>query len=317
LLEQGWAAWCLQAPVAPSLDGVMMKVKSSYCLLFLLVYTFSSAVALQASPQEALEEIATADKIDTVIKHLPVKVEEHLRKLPAKERAAVAEKLLLSKNLEREGGKLARSDDGSAWEVVEKEGQEKTVLTFKNTYISGANALVELEIKGQRHGEAKLHSESMFIGMRFEGGEWRVQQLGHWQKADLEEEFLRNEEPREQVPEAAAASTLRTLNTSIVTYMTTYPDQGCPGSLQALSGHENQESTRDHAMLLEPTFLQDPAIKNGYEFRYMRVDQEHYQITAIPLRWGDGTRSLFTDETALLRAASENRPANAKDPPLD
>jgi hypothetical protein len=295
----------------------MMRVKDSYSLLFLLVCTFSSAMALQASPQEALEEIATADKIDTVIKHLPVKVEEHLRKLPAKERAAVAENLLLSKNLEREGRKLARSDDGSAWEVVEKEGQEKTILTFKNTYISGANALVELEIQGQRHGEAKLHSESMFIGMRFEGGEWRVQQLGHWQKTDLEEEFLRNEQPREQVPEAAAASTLRTLNTSIVTYMTTYPDQGCPGSLQALSGRENQEATADHAMLLDQTFLQDPAIKNGYEFHYLRVDQEHYQITAIPLRWGDGMRSLFTDETAILRAASENRPANANDPPLD
>jgi hypothetical protein len=160
-------------------------------------------------------------------------------------------------------------------------------------------------------------TESIFIGMRFEGGEWRVIQAGQWQKRDLEEVFLRKEEPQEQAPEQAAASTLRMLNTALVTYTTTYPDQGCPASLQALSGRENQEATPDHAMLIEQIFLQEPVIKNGYEFRYQRIDQEHYQITATPQTWGNGLHSLFTDDTAVIRVTSESRPANASDRALE
>jgi hypothetical protein len=291
----------------------MMKAKSSYCLMFFLVCALTSARALQASPQEALEEIATADKADTVIKHMPVKVEEYLQKLPAKEKAALTEKLLLSKQLEREGGKLARSDDGSGWELLEKGGQEKILITFKNTYTSGPDALVELEVREPN----QHHVESLFIGMRFEDGEWRVHQAGQWQKRDLEELFLPQEEPRERSPGAAAASTLRTLNTAMVTYITTYPGQGCPASLQVLSGRENQEATPEHAMLLDQTFLQEPAVKNGYEFRYLRIDKERYQITATPVQWGEGARSFFTDETAVIRATAESRPANAGDPPLE
>ena len=153
--------------------------------------------------------------------------------------------------------------------------------------------------------------------MRFEDGEWRVHQAGQWQKRDLEEVFLPKEEPREQSPGAAAASTLRMLNTAMVTYITAYPDQGCPASLQVLSGRENQEATQDHAMLLDQNFLQEPVVKNGYEFRYLRIDKEHYQITATPVQWGEGARSFFTDETAVIRATAESRPANASDPPLE
>ena len=264
----------------------------------------------QSSPQEALEELVTADKVETVLKHLPVKVEDYILKLPAKEKAAFKEKLLLSKNLQGEGGKLTRGDDGG-WVLEEKEGERKTFINIRNTYTSGLDALVEIEVKSERR------TETMFVGMHLEGGEWRIQRAGHWAKTDLEEAILRKEEPREVPADAAAASTLRTMNTSIVVYMTTYPELGYPASLQALSGQENQEATPDHAMLLDPTFLQEPVVKNGYEFRYLRIDKEHYQITATPQRWGEGMRSFFTDETAVIRATEESRPATLNDPPLD
>jgi hypothetical protein len=264
----------------------------------------------QSSPQEALEELVTADKAETVLKHLPVKVEDYILKLPAKEKAAFKEKLLLSKNLQGEGGKLTRGDDGG-WVFEEKEGERKTLITIRNTYTSGLDALVEIEAKSE------LHTQTAFVRMHLEGGEWRILQAGHWAKTDLEEAILRKEEPREVPADAAAASTLRTMNTSIVVYMTTYPDLGYPGSLQALSGQENQDATPDHAMLLDPSFLKEPVVKNGYEFRYLRIDKEHYQITASPQRWGEGMRSFFTDETAVIRATEESRPATVNDPPLD
>src|SRR5215470_13750180 len=100
-----------------------MRVKSGCWLMFFLACALVSAGA-QSAPQEALEEFATADKIETVLKHLPVKVEDYFQKLPAKEKAAFAEKLP-SKSLEREGGKLTRSDDGG-WVLQEKkDGKDK------------------------------------------------------------------------------------------------------------------------------------------------------------------------------------------------
>jgi hypothetical protein len=69
-----------------------MKTKKKLCqfatILFLLG-AIPHSWALQAgAPAEALEEMATADNIETVIKHLPVKVEEYMEKLPVAQRTA-------------------------------------------------------------------------------------------------------------------------------------------------------------------------------------------------------------------------------------
>jgi type IV pilus assembly protein PilA len=283
-------------------------------VLFLLV-TIPHAWALQAgTPEEALEEMATADSIETVTKHLPVKVEEYVKKLPRQEQGALAGKLLVSKNLEREGGSLTRSDDGSAWELVEKEDRSKAVIRLKKTFVAGADALIQMEITEERGGEK--HTNLIMLGMRYESNEWRLSEVGEWRGTDVESEFLPKAGAMD-VHSSSAASTLRTLNTAIVTYATTYPDFGYPASLPALSGQQNQEPAPDHAMLLDQTFAREPVIRNGYQFRYTRTGQEHYQITATPVQYSDGLESFFTDESAVIRFTSESRPANAGDQPLD
>ena len=110
---------------------------------------------------------------------------------------------------------------------------------------------------------------------------------------------------------------LRMLNTSLVTYSTTYPEVGYPANLKALSGEENQQPSPEHATLIDPGFLKEPAIKNGYEFRYTRIGISGYQITATPQQYDQGQESFFTDETAVIRFTKESRPATANDPPLD
>jgi hypothetical protein len=299
-----------------------MKTENRLLPIILFLFLTCSVVpaySLQAStPQDALEEIATAENIATVMKHLPLKVQEYMQKLPVQEKAAMADKLLLSKNLEREGGKLSRTDDGNGWELVEKDGKSKGTITFKKTFISGTDALVELEVK---EGE---HSETAMIGMRFEGDEWRVMKVGHWQGTDLEAEFLHKAEAQEQASDTAAASNLRTLNTALLTYSTAYPEVGYPAALPALSGLENQEGSAEHAKLVDGAFLAVPAAKYGYEFRYTLIDpgnvpgrEGRYLITATPLELGKaGARSFFTDQTAIVRFTAEPRPANENDPPL-
>src|SRR5258708_38921812 len=162
------------------------------------------------------------------------------------------------------------------------------------------------------------------IDMRFEGDEWRVMKVGHWQGTDLEAEFLHKAEAQDQASEAVAASTLRTLNTALVAYSTSYPEVGYPAALQSLSGQEDQEASAEHAMMVDGAFMTTPVTKAGYEFRYVLIDpgkvsghEGRYQITATPLEPGKaGVKSFFTDQTAVIRATTESRPANENDPPV-
>lgn len=289
----------------------MKKKLCRFAIIIFLFATIPHTWALQAgTPEEALEEMAAAQTVETVIKHLPVKVEEYMEKLPAPQRAAVAEKLLLKQNLERGGGTLTRFDDGRSWELVEKQGGTKVTVAWKKTFISGTDALVQFEIK------EPTHTALIQVGMSYEANEWRLAEVGEWRGTEVESEFLPKAGATE-VHGSSAASTLRILNTAIVTYAATYPDVGYPNSLVALSGQANQEPAPDHAMLLDPTFAQELVIRNGYQFRYTRTGQEHYQITATPVQYSEGLKSFFTDETAVIRATKETRPATAGDPPLE
>jgi hypothetical protein len=267
-----------------------------------------------SSPQEALEEIVTAGSVDTVVKHLPVKVQEFIEKLPKQQKAALTDEFLFRKKLEREGGKLTRSDDGS-WELVEKENGPKVTFTLKKTFTAGTDALVQIEIKEERHGEN--HTNLLMLSMRFENDEWRLSEVGEWRGTNIEAEFLRKEGLVDDHGNSSAASMLRTLNTALVTYNATYPEVGYPSNLKTLSGEESQQSSPEHAMLIEPAFLKEPAIKNGYEFRYTRIGSSGYQITATPLQYGQGQESFFTDDSAVIRFTKESRPATANDSPLD
>lgn len=290
----------------------MKKKLCRFAIIIFLLATIPHAWALQAgTPEEALEEIATAETVETVIKHLPVKVEEYMEKLPLPQRAAIAEKLLISRNVEREGGSLVKSGDGRAWELVEKENRPKTTISWKKTFVSGNDALVQVEIKEEHH------TGLMMIGMRYEGNEWRVMEIGEWRGTDVESELLPKAASGATGSGSAAVSVLRTLNTALVTYATSYPAQGYAPTLRNLSGEGDQGSNPEHAMLIDSAFLQEPAIKNGYEFHYVRSGSDHYQITATPVRPGEGLPSFFTDESCVIRATSEGRPANANDPPLD
>jgi len=293
----------------------MNKLLYPFAILLFVVGGIPVAQALQSSsPEEALEEIVTAESVDTVIKHLPVKVQEFIEKLPKQQKAAMTDEFLIRKKLERQGGKLTRSDDGS-WQLVEKENGPKITFTLKKTFTAGTDALVQIEIKEERHGET--HANFIMLGMRYENDEWRLSEVGEWRGTNIEAEFLRKEGVTDDHGNSSAASMLRTLNTSLVTYNATYPEVGYPANLKALSGEENQKPSPEHAMLIEPAFLKEPAIKNGYEFRYTRIGSDGYQITATPLQYGQGQESFFTDETAVIRFTKESRPATASDPQLD
>jgi type IV pilus assembly protein PilA len=288
-------------------------------LLFSFAFVFPLAAAQTSSPpQVVLEDLATSDSPDTIVLHLPVSVLQKLDKLPATDRAAVLEKLSLRKNLEREGVTLRRTEEGNGWEIVNKKGGIEATMTLKPPFIAGPDALVPIEL----HHEQE--TVTLLVSMKLEDGDWRVTDFGPWRHTSVEGIFLQEESRSGAGPsESAAASTLRTLNTALVTYSSTYPQVGYPANLAQMSGRESQQPSPDHALLLDSAFLSEPLIRNGYEFHYVLLNsgaadsEARYQITATPVQYGKNTaESFFTDQTAVLRFTTENRPANENDEPL-
>jgi hypothetical protein len=287
-----------------------ITIGRSAAVLLLIVGSISASAYQYGTPEGALEEMATANDFDTLLKHLPVKVQSSLEKATTATRASILGRLLVRKSIESEGGQLNRNADGRGLELVNREGQVMAAVRLKNTFISGTDALVELEIK-----ERTQQWDVAMIEMHYQDDEWRVIRAGDWRSADLETEFMPPVDTATEPDQAAAAAELRTLNAALATYSTTFADVGYPASLKALSGRDDQASSQDHAKLVDESFVQPSPVKDGYEFRYT-ADRKRYQITAMPVVMGNDKKSFFTDETGVVRVASQNRPANASDPPL-
>jgi type IV pilus assembly protein PilA len=103
--------------------------------------------------------------------------------------------------------------------------------------------------------------------------------------------------------EAAAVSTLRTLNTAQVSYITSYPASGYAATLAALGGTACAAPTAAGACLIDNTLATTAGTtgKSGYLFVYANV-APGYTINANRMSTSTGTRFFFTDETGVIRA---------------
>ncbi len=256
--------------------------------------------------------MAFATDFNALIKHLPVKVQSSMEKLPLPKQASMLERFLVRKHIEGKGGQLNKSADGEGLEAVDREGNVTARVRLQRTLISGCDALLEVEMQTGRE-----EWQQTIVEMNFDQGQWRLIRMGRWNGMDVENEFMLQVDTPSDPLESLVAQTLRTMNTALETYATTYPEVGFPAGLESLSGNPDQDAAQDHARMLDDLFLQSTPIKDGYAFRYTMADQTHYQITAAPVTPQYGKRSFFTDETCVIRSTAESRLANANDPPLD
>lgn len=311
-----------------------MKAVRIYTILIAVLFCTNCAFALQSTPEAALEEMATADTLDTMTKHLPLSVQEAIDKLGAKEKEQIAKKLLIRNLMVSQGITLRKKDDGSAWEVINEKHELEGSIKLSKSFISGDEAILMLEateIKSSgSNGESapdqkpERMRQRMLVSMRLQEGEWRVMEIGPWTPKSLEAGDFLGRLGEGTKGDAAAEATLRILNAVLETYKTTYPEVGFPGNIQSLSGPEGTQVSAQHAMMLDPSFMASPLIKGGYQFQYTLVDsgtgkdnKGRYRITATPVEFSkNGGRSFFTDETHVIRATTDQRDANENDEPV-
>jgi len=104
--------------------------------------------------------------------------------------------------------------------------------------------------------------------------------------------------------EASAVGSLRTINTSAVTYSSTYPANGYPATLAALG--TSGAATSASADLVDSVL--SSGTKSGYTFVFTpaaggALPSTGYHVTGIPVTVGtSGQRGFYTDQSGVIRA---------------
>jgi type IV pilus assembly protein PilA len=105
--------------------------------------------------------------------------------------------------------------------------------------------------------------------------------------------------------EASAVGSVRTINTSAVTYSSTYPNQGYPASLGALGpgAVTCTTATSTNACLIDDVLAL--GTKSGYTFGWTgdgNTPSVGYTINATPVTVGTtGQRMFCSDQTGVIR----------------
>ena len=118
--------------------------------------------------------------------------------------------------------------------------------------------------------------------------------------------------------EASAVGSIRTLNTSAVTYSSTYPANGYPGTLAQMGGASPCVAVPATACLIDAVL--SAGTKSGYTFIWTgdgATPSVGYSLTSIPVSVGtSGQRSFFSDQSGVIRYQTTGATPKVSDPPL-
>ena len=121
--------------------------------------------------------------------------------------------------------------------------------------------------------------------------------------------------------EASAVATLRTYNTAIVSYQTTYGTDPATGLAQLGPASTPSSAAAD----LVDSLLGTGAVpqKSGYTFTYTAVaptapatDVTQYSIIAAPISTSTGQRQFFSDQSGVIRQTTDGSTPTATSSPI-
>lgn len=294
-------------------------MKVTWVLVALLSMAASPAVGLQTgTPESALEELATADKPELIERHLPEPVRKQIDDLPKPVKQRVMDSLLQIKSDQFNGCAVRRADDSDAWLVVGKDGKTKGKITLGGAFIFGIKAILPLRYLGPDG------AQTYFVTMHLDGDEWRFDGFGPWEKQDTGLNALLHQPTDLEQKNTAAEQTLQRLRGALFAYANSFREQGFPHSLLALTTPPRnlpEPMARLVRPYLEPAFANDPAVVDGFEFRYLLTmpgngenSRGEFQMTASPVEFGKtGSHHYLMSTSGAIFCTSEDRPATQED----
>jgi type IV pilus assembly protein PilA len=123
---------------------------------------------------------------------------------------------------------------------------------------------------------------------------------------------------RMQANEASAVGSIRMINTSAVTYASTFVDVGFPTNMAAMGGANPCSASSTSACILEDAIAQ--GTKSGYSFVWSgdgATPSVAYSLTGTPLVvGGSGQRMFCTDQTGVIRNDPSGAGCDASSSPV-
>lgn len=288
-----------------------------YAAVFLFLIVAAHA---QATPEEAIVKLVTAETAGDLMSVLPEKTRTALAKASPQTRAKLFSHFMQVKKDEL--NVEARASD----DLLTLRDKSGTVqhIKVKQWVNDGMNAVLALDIDIENKGVIVIQEPMLPIAVvawtRMEEGNWRIVGIAAGSMLEFDSDELlvaiKNDlQTPPQASEASAVGSLRTLNTANVTYAST-DDTGFAPSLQALASGGAKDPSPEHSMLIDDVLASGE--KDGYVFTYERHGTQAYTITARPKQFGvSGKRNFFTDESGVIRFTEEDRPATVHDAPLN
>ena len=118
--------------------------------------------------------------------------------------------------------------------------------------------------------------------------------------------------------QSSAAQSMRTINTAIVSYSTTFPQVGFPPSLVALGGASPCAATSTNACLLDDVL--SAGTKAGYSFLFTGdglTPSVTYFVTATPVSLGISGQFMYcSDQTGVIRYSTTGAGCTTASPPI-
>jgi type IV pilus assembly protein PilA len=123
---------------------------------------------------------------------------------------------------------------------------------------------------------------------------------------------------RMQANEASAVGSVRMINTSAVTYSSTYVDVGYPTNMTDMGGADPCSASSTTACILEETIAL--GTKSGYSFVWTGdgvTPSVGYTLTGTPLVvGGSGQRMFCSDQTGVIRFEPSGAGCNTSSSPV-
>jgi type IV pilus assembly protein PilA len=124
--------------------------------------------------------------------------------------------------------------------------------------------------------------------------------------------------------EASAVASLRTYNTSIVAYQTTYGTDPSTDLSQLGPVATGTTPSSTSADLVDALLGAVAPVKSGYTFKFTPdpnpagspLVYSSYKITANPSSASTGQRTFFTDQSGVIRFRTDGQTAAVTDPPI-
>jgi hypothetical protein len=286
--------------------------------LLIVLVSGTSLCALQGTtPEAALEEIATTTKPEVLARHLPEPVQKSIEELPLVKKQAIMDQLLALKESKLDNCTVRPAHDTDGWEIIGEDGVVKGKVRLDSAFISGLDAMLPIRI------ESGSETQTFIVGMHLEDKEWRIRDVGSWEKTDLGLDDLLHEPTEIEKNETAARETLRNIFRAALQFGSTHSDIGFPSTLKQMTEPIQLVPEQPAQRFLDESYAADPLIKDGYRFRYINTGWPNgeadglgtFELIAIPVEFGKtGTTSYFLNQHGSLHATTGNRPATEEDP---